>query len=91
VPTLSGTLEIIVSPVFHEEGFDSGEETSLRIPETTQHSKECSVRGGVPHRRAPQSQCGGLEGGPIVVMTASAACFFPACYPSPAGNGDDEE
>jgi hypothetical protein len=21
----------------------------------------------------------------------SAACFFPACYPSPAGNGDDEE
>jgi hypothetical protein len=35
--------------VFDEEGFDSGEETSLRIPETGQHSKECFVRGGVPH------------------------------------------
>jgi hypothetical protein len=34
VPTLSGAPEIIVSPVFDEEGFDSGEETSLRIPET---------------------------------------------------------
>jgi hypothetical protein len=29
MPTLGGALEIIVSPVFDEEGFDSGEETSL--------------------------------------------------------------
>jgi hypothetical protein len=42
------------------------------------------------HRRARQSQCGGLEGGPVAT-TAGAACFFPACYPSPAANGDDEE
>jgi hypothetical protein len=35
--------------VFDEEGFDSGEEASLRIPETTQHSKNCFVSGGVPH------------------------------------------
>jgi hypothetical protein len=49
VPTLSGAPEIIVSPVFDEEGFDSGEETSLRIPETTHHSKECFVSGGVQH------------------------------------------
>jgi hypothetical protein len=49
VPTLGGVLEIIVSTVFDEEGFDSGEETSLRIPETGQHSKECFVSGGVPH------------------------------------------
>jgi hypothetical protein len=35
--------------VFNEEGFDSGEEASLRIPETGQHSKECFVSGGVPH------------------------------------------
>jgi hypothetical protein len=39
----------------------------------------------------PQSQCGGLEGGPAEAMTAGAACFFLTCYPSPAGNGDDEE
>jgi hypothetical protein len=25
------------------------------------------------------------------VTTTSAACFFPACYSSPAENGDDEE
>jgi hypothetical protein len=37
--------------VFDEEGFDSGEETSFRIPETGQHSKECFVSGGVPHPR----------------------------------------
>jgi hypothetical protein len=37
--------------VFDEEGFDSGEETSLLIPETGQHSKECIVSGGVPHPR----------------------------------------
>jgi hypothetical protein len=37
--------------VFDEEGFDSREETSLRIPETAQHSKECFVSGGVPHPR----------------------------------------
>jgi hypothetical protein len=37
--------------VFDEEGFDSGEETILRIPETTKHSKECFVSGGVPHPR----------------------------------------
>jgi hypothetical protein len=37
--------------VFDEEGFDSGEETSLRIPEIGKHSKECFVRGGVPHPR----------------------------------------
>jgi hypothetical protein len=122
--------------VFDEEGFDSGEETSLRIPETAQHRKECFVSGGVPHprnlisypplstnvgrrrrgrtrsawssnyrvgcggrpraaprshRHAPQSQCGGLEGGPAAAMMVGATCFFPACYPSPAGNGDDEE
>jgi hypothetical protein len=51
VPTLGGALEIIVSPVFHEGGFDSGEEASLRIPETSQHSKEFFVSGGVPHPR----------------------------------------
>jgi hypothetical protein len=32
--------------VFDEEGFDSGEETSFRILETGQHSKECFVSGG---------------------------------------------
>jgi hypothetical protein len=48
VPTLGGASEIIVSPLFDEEGFDFGEETSLWIPETTQHSKECFVSGGVP-------------------------------------------
>jgi hypothetical protein len=37
--------------VFAEEGFDSGEEASLRIPETAQHSKECFVSGGVLHPR----------------------------------------
>jgi hypothetical protein len=37
--------------VFDEEGFDSGEETSLWIPETGQHSKKCFVSGGVPHPR----------------------------------------
>jgi hypothetical protein len=37
--------------VFDEEGFDSGEEASLRIPETAQHSKECFVSGGVPNPR----------------------------------------
>jgi hypothetical protein len=49
VPTLGGTPEIIVSPVFDEEGFDSREEANLRIPEIAQQSKECFVRGGVPH------------------------------------------
>jgi hypothetical protein len=51
VPTLGGAPEIIVFPVFDEEGFDSGEEASLQIPETAQHSKECFVSGGVPHLR----------------------------------------
>jgi hypothetical protein len=37
--------------VFNEEGFDSREVTSLRIPETGQHSKGCFVSGGVPHPR----------------------------------------
>jgi hypothetical protein len=37
--------------MFDEEGFDSGKETSLRITETAQHSKECFVSGGVPHPR----------------------------------------
>jgi hypothetical protein len=32
VPTLGGAREIIVSPVFDEEDFDSGEETNLQIP-----------------------------------------------------------
>jgi hypothetical protein len=55
------------------------------------------VTGGQPraasrlHRRVPQSQCGGLEGGPAAAMTAGVVCFFPARYPSPARNGDDEE
>jgi hypothetical protein len=44
-------LEIIVSLVFDEEGFDPGMEASLRMPETGQHSKECFVSGGVPHPR----------------------------------------
>jgi hypothetical protein len=48
VPTLGGTPKIIVSPVFDEEGFDSGEEASLRIPETAQYSKKCFVSDGVP-------------------------------------------
>jgi hypothetical protein len=51
MPTLGGAPEIIVSPVFDEEGFDSGEETSLRIPETAQQSKECFVSSGFPHPR----------------------------------------
>jgi hypothetical protein len=51
VPTLGGAPKIIVSPVFDEEDFDSGEETSLRIPKTAQYSKECFVSGGVPHPR----------------------------------------
>jgi hypothetical protein len=34
MPTLGGTLKIIVSPVFHEPGFDPGKEASLRISET---------------------------------------------------------
>jgi hypothetical protein len=38
----------------------------------------------------PQSQCGGLEGG-LAATTAGATYFFPACYPSLAGNGDNEE
>jgi hypothetical protein len=42
------------------------------------------------HRQTLQSQCGHLEGGPVVTMTG-AACFFLACNSSPAGNGDDEE
>jgi hypothetical protein len=37
VPILGGAPEIIVSPLFDEEGFDSREEASLRIPETNQH------------------------------------------------------
>jgi hypothetical protein len=48
VPTLGSTLEIIVSPVFDEDGFDPGEEASLRIPET---DRECFISGGVPHPR----------------------------------------
>jgi hypothetical protein len=51
VPTLGGAVEFIVSPVIDEEGFDSGEEASLQIPETAQHIKECFVSGGVPHPR----------------------------------------
>jgi hypothetical protein len=46
VPTLGGAPEIIVSLVFDEEGFDTREEASLRIPETAQHSKECFVSSG---------------------------------------------
>jgi hypothetical protein len=37
--------------VFDEEGFDPGEEASLRMLDTGQHSKECFVSGGVPHPR----------------------------------------
>jgi hypothetical protein len=37
--------------MFDEEGFDSGEETSLLIPETAQHNRECFVSSGVPHPR----------------------------------------
>jgi hypothetical protein len=37
--------------VFDEEGFDSGEETSLWIPKTAQHSKEGFVSGGLPDPR----------------------------------------
>jgi hypothetical protein len=51
VPTLSGASEIIVSPVFNEEGFDFQEEATLWIPETAQHSKECFVSSGVLHPR----------------------------------------
>jgi hypothetical protein len=51
VATLGGAPEIIVFPVFDEEGFDSGEETSLWIPETGHHSKECFVSSGVPQPR----------------------------------------
>jgi hypothetical protein len=34
VPTLGGAPKIIASPIFHEDGFDLGEEASLRIPES---------------------------------------------------------
>jgi hypothetical protein len=51
MPTLGGAPEIIVSPIFYEDGFDPREEASLWIPETGQHSKECFVSGGVPHPR----------------------------------------
>jgi hypothetical protein len=51
MPTLGAAPEVIVSPVFHEDGFDLGEEASLQIPETGQHSKECFVSSGVPHPR----------------------------------------
>jgi hypothetical protein len=44
--------------------------------------------GGQP-RAAPRSHRG-LEGGPAATM-AGAACFFPACYSFPVGNGGDEE
>jgi hypothetical protein len=33
MPTLGSAPEIIVSSVFHEDGFDPREEASLRIPE----------------------------------------------------------
>jgi hypothetical protein len=46
VLTLSGVPEIILSPIFDEEGVDLGEEANLRIPETGQHSMECFVSGG---------------------------------------------
>jgi hypothetical protein len=39
VLTLGGALEIIASPVFHEDDFDLGEEASLRITEMGQHSR----------------------------------------------------
>jgi hypothetical protein len=32
VPTLDSASETITSPIFHEDGFDPGEEASLRIP-----------------------------------------------------------
>jgi hypothetical protein len=51
MPTLGGAPEIIISPVLNEEGFDSGEEASLWIPETALHSKKCIVSSGVPHPR----------------------------------------
>jgi hypothetical protein len=51
VPTLGGALEIILSPVFDKEGFDSREETRLWICVTTQHSKECFISGVVRHLR----------------------------------------
>jgi hypothetical protein len=51
MPTLGGKPEIMVSPVFDEECFDSGEEATPRIPEIAQHGKECIVSGGVPHPR----------------------------------------
>jgi hypothetical protein len=37
--------------MFDEEGFDPGEEASLRMPETGQHSKQCFVSSGVPRPR----------------------------------------
>jgi hypothetical protein len=46
-----GAPKIIASPFFHEDGFDPGEEASLRIPEIGQHSKGGFVGGGVPHLR----------------------------------------
>jgi hypothetical protein len=46
MPALGGAPEIIVSPVFDEEGFDPGEEASLRMLEIDPHSKECFVSGG---------------------------------------------
>jgi hypothetical protein len=46
------------------------------------HSEVASMRAAISMQR--------FEGG-LAATTAGAACFFPACYPSPAENGDDEE
>jgi hypothetical protein len=51
MPTLGGMSEIIASSVFHKDGFDPREETSLRIPEIGQHSKKGFVGSGVPQPR----------------------------------------
>jgi hypothetical protein len=50
VPTHGGAPEIIAYfPIFHEHGFDPGEQASHRIPKISQHSKEGFVGSGIPH------------------------------------------
>jgi hypothetical protein len=107
VPTLGGVPEIIVSPVFDEEGFDSGEETSLRIPDTQEISSRIPSidkhrpTSSWPHtrrmveqvpRRLPRSTKGRSE----VALTCAAISLFFAGRDEGAGDlivleGEDTE
>jgi hypothetical protein len=73
VPTLGGVPEIIASLVFHEDGFDPGEEASLQILEIGEHSKEGFVGDRVPHPRNLISYPLYRQTSTDVVMAAHAA------------------